>query len=323
MSAIRLARGFTGRDKIVKFAGCYHGHVDALLAEAGSGVVTLGIPGTPGVPGPRHRRHDRPAVQRPRRGRGGVRGVRRRDRLPDHRGRARQHGRRAARARLQRVPLRDQRPTRCVVHQRRGDDRVPGQPLRTLGRRRCRRGLAARPGDVRQGHGRRVPGRRIRRASRRDGAARAGRPGLPGRHAVGQSDRDDRRPHHLAAGDPRGLRAPRRDIGRRCNGSSARRSTAAGRRARRPERRQHVQRLLGRRRSGRPTSPMRRPRRRGATEPFFHAMLDAGVYLPPSAFECWFLSAAHDEEALSRIAEALPGAAQAAAAATPDEWTNA
>ncbi len=50
MSAIRLARGFTGRNKIVKFAGCYHGHVDALLAEAGSGVVTLGIPGTPGVP---------------------------------------------------------------------------------------------------------------------------------------------------------------------------------------------------------------------------------------------------------------------------------
>lgn len=50
MSAIRLARGFTGRDRVVKFAGCYHGHVDALLAEAGSGVVTLGIPGTPGVP---------------------------------------------------------------------------------------------------------------------------------------------------------------------------------------------------------------------------------------------------------------------------------
>lgn len=50
MSAIRLARGATGRDTIVKFSGCYHGHVDALLAEAGSGVVTLGIPGTPGVP---------------------------------------------------------------------------------------------------------------------------------------------------------------------------------------------------------------------------------------------------------------------------------
>jgi glutamate-1-semialdehyde 2,1-aminomutase len=49
MSAIRLARGVTGRAKVVKFAGCYHGHVDALLAAAGSGVVTLGIPGTPGV----------------------------------------------------------------------------------------------------------------------------------------------------------------------------------------------------------------------------------------------------------------------------------
>ncbi len=51
MSAIRLARGATGRDLIVKFAGCYHGHSDALLAEAGSGVATLAIPGSPGVPG--------------------------------------------------------------------------------------------------------------------------------------------------------------------------------------------------------------------------------------------------------------------------------
>jgi glutamate-1-semialdehyde 2,1-aminomutase len=51
MSAIRLARGFTGRSKIVKFAGCYHGHVDALLAAAGSGVATLGLPDSPGVTG--------------------------------------------------------------------------------------------------------------------------------------------------------------------------------------------------------------------------------------------------------------------------------
>jgi len=50
MSAIRLARGFTGRDIVIKFAGCYHGHVDALLASAGSGLTTLAIPGTPGVP---------------------------------------------------------------------------------------------------------------------------------------------------------------------------------------------------------------------------------------------------------------------------------
>ncbi|HET9014379.1 MAG TPA: glutamate-1-semialdehyde 2,1-aminomutase [Thermomicrobiaceae bacterium] len=49
MSAVRLARGVTGRDKVVKFVGCYHGHVDALLATAGSGVLTLGIPSSPGV----------------------------------------------------------------------------------------------------------------------------------------------------------------------------------------------------------------------------------------------------------------------------------
>ncbi len=51
MSAIRLARGFTGRSKVIKFAGCYHGHVDALLAAAGSGVATLAIPDSPGVTG--------------------------------------------------------------------------------------------------------------------------------------------------------------------------------------------------------------------------------------------------------------------------------
>jgi glutamate-1-semialdehyde 2,1-aminomutase len=50
MSAIRLARGFTGRDLIVKFEGCYHGHADALLVKAGSGILTLGIPGSPGIP---------------------------------------------------------------------------------------------------------------------------------------------------------------------------------------------------------------------------------------------------------------------------------
>ncbi|HVT20378.1 MAG TPA: glutamate-1-semialdehyde 2,1-aminomutase [Mycobacteriales bacterium] len=51
MTAVRLARGVTGRGKVVKFAGCYHGHVDALLASAGSGVVTFGLPDTPGVTG--------------------------------------------------------------------------------------------------------------------------------------------------------------------------------------------------------------------------------------------------------------------------------
>ena len=50
MSAIRLARGYTGRDKILKFEGCYHGHADALLVKAGSGALTLGVPSSPGIP---------------------------------------------------------------------------------------------------------------------------------------------------------------------------------------------------------------------------------------------------------------------------------
>ena len=50
MSCIRLARGFTGRNKIIKFTGCYHGHVDSLLVKAGSGVSTFGLPDSPGIP---------------------------------------------------------------------------------------------------------------------------------------------------------------------------------------------------------------------------------------------------------------------------------
>ena len=69
MSALRLARAATGRDRVVKCAGAYHGHADAFLAAAGSGVATLGIPGSPGVPPRRGRRHHRGPVQRRRRGR--------------------------------------------------------------------------------------------------------------------------------------------------------------------------------------------------------------------------------------------------------------
>ena len=53
MSAVRVARGFTGRSRIVKFAGCYHGHSDGLLAGGGSGVATLGLPDSAGVPSAR------------------------------------------------------------------------------------------------------------------------------------------------------------------------------------------------------------------------------------------------------------------------------
>ena len=125
--AVRLARGFTGRTKVVKFAGCYHGHVDALLAAAGSGVATLGLPDTPG----RHRRDDgrddRAAVQRRGRRTRGVPAVRRPDRLRDHRGGRRQHGRRPAAAGLQRDAARPVPPPRRAADHGRGDDRVPAR----------------------------------------------------------------------------------------------------------------------------------------------------------------------------------------------------
>ena len=100
MSAMRLARGVTGRDLLVKFDGCYHGHSDALLAKGGgSGLATLGLPGSPGVTEGAAARHAHRAVQRSRGDRRAVRRARRRDRGGHRRAGRRQHGRRAARAR--------------------------------------------------------------------------------------------------------------------------------------------------------------------------------------------------------------------------------
>ena len=128
-------------------------------------------------------------VQRPRRGRASIRRARGPDRLRDHRGRCRQHGRGRARRRLQRRARPALPRSRRPVRQRRGDDRLPCQPVRLLGHRRRGRGLDARPDDVRQGDGRRLPGRCVRWSRGRDGRALAGRPGLPGRHAVREPDR--------------------------------------------------------------------------------------------------------------------------------------
>ena len=76
MTALRLARAFTGRAKIVKFDGCYHGHADALLVRAGSGAMTLGVPDSPGVPEAIGQPDAGGALQRPRRDRGALRAPR-------------------------------------------------------------------------------------------------------------------------------------------------------------------------------------------------------------------------------------------------------
>ena len=107
MSAIRLARAATGREKLLKFAGAYHGHVDGLLAEAGSGLATAGIPASPGVPaGPGGGHRDR-AVERPRGGRA-PRSSRARVRGDPGRALPGQHGPGAARRRASSSFLREQ-----------------------------------------------------------------------------------------------------------------------------------------------------------------------------------------------------------------------
>ena len=210
MSAVRLARAATRRDRVIKFAGSYHGHVDALLASAGSGLATLGIPSTPGRSDGRRRRHDRLPLQRHRRRGGGGRAVRRGARGDPRRAGRRQHGRRPARARLPRGAAAAVRRERRAARLRRGDHRLPRRARRRAGALR----RDARPDDPRQDRRRRPAGRGVRRPRRADGAARAGRRRLPGRHALRQPARDRGRDVGAAAaarpGGLRAARAPRR-----------------------------------------------------------------------------------------------------------------
>ena len=134
MSALRVARGFTGRRKIVKFDGCYHGHADGLLVAAGSGVATLGLPGSQGRPRRDGGRHHRAALQRP--AAPSKRPSSRheaRDRRGHRGARLRQHGLRGP---ASRVPPGDARPHAAGRHRpdlRRGHDGLSPRPRRRAG----------------------------------------------------------------------------------------------------------------------------------------------------------------------------------------------
>ena len=203
MTAVRLARGATGRSKILKFAGGYHGHVDARCwwrpgaALPPPGAARLGR----GHRGDR-RRHHRGALQRRRRARRGVRALGRCTGGGAGGAGRRQHGPRRTRRRIPRRPAPPLHRRGRAPRVRRGDHRVPA---RTGGRARVLR-HHARPLDVRQGGGRRPAARRARRARRRDGPARAARPGVPSRHVVGEPARHRGRPRGAVAARRRRVR---------------------------------------------------------------------------------------------------------------------
>jgi glutamate-1-semialdehyde 2,1-aminomutase len=313
MSAIRLARGFTGRDMVVKFAGCYHGHVDALLAQAGSGVVTLGLPETPGVPS--HVTAD--TIVLPYNDRDAVEAA------------FTELGPRIA----------------CVITEAAAGNMgvVPPEP-----------GFNAYLSETCRSHGSLfisdevMTGFRVTRSGQwaLDGAHEGWRPdlmtfgkvmggGFPAAAFGGRADvmaelapsgpvyqagTLSGNPVATAAGLTT-LRLANDDVYTRVDSWSASAQslvTDALTQAGVP----HVLQTVGSMFSvfWGVTDPVTDFAGAQAQEAwrftaFFHAMLDAGVHLPPSAFECWFVSAAHDDEALSRMAAALPEAARAAAAA--------